>query len=93
MLRVKKIAGVIALAVGLVAGAAESAAAWGGDGCGCHLWGSGASAAWGVAADSPGLLSGNLVQVPVDVPVNACGNSLDVLGALDGAFGDACTTF
>ncbi|MFF2328008.1 MULTISPECIES: chaplin family protein [unclassified Streptomyces] len=51
--------------------------------------GQGASAE-GVAAQSPGVLSGNLVQAPVDVPVNACGNSVDVVGALNPAFGNEC---
>ncbi|MGW1102860.1 chaplin [Streptomyces sp. NPDC002540] len=52
--------------------------------------GQGASAE-GAATESPGVLSGNLVQVPVDVPVNACGNSVDVVGALNPAFGNECT--
>ncbi|MGY0025074.1 chaplin [Streptomyces sp. cg35] len=49
----------------------------------------GASAA-AVAEHSPGVLSGNVVQIPVDVPVNACGNSLNVIGLLNPAFGNAC---
>ncbi|MFB7665791.1 chaplin [Kitasatospora sp. NPDC056138] len=44
----------------------------------------------GVAANSPGVLSGNLVQVPVHVPVNLCGNSIDVVGLLNPAFGNSC---
>lgn len=51
--------------------------------------GHGASAT-GTATDSPGVLSGNVVQVPVDVPVNACGNSVDVVGLLNPAFDNAC---
>ncbi|MFE3945687.1 chaplin [Streptomyces sp. NPDC059118] len=51
--------------------------------------GQGASAE-GVAAGSPGVLSGNLIQVPVDVPVNACGNTVDVVGLLNPAFGNEC---
>ncbi|WP_031086667.1 chaplin [Streptomyces sp. NRRL WC-3549] len=43
-----------------------------------------------VAADSPGVLSGNVVQAPVDVPVNVCGNSIDVVGLLNPAFGNNC---
>ncbi|MFH8801939.1 chaplin family protein [Streptomyces sp. NPDC017936] len=42
--------------------------------------------AYGEAAHSPGAVSGNEVQVPVDVPVNATGNSLDVVGILNPAF-------
>ncbi|WP_042428861.1 chaplin [Streptacidiphilus anmyonensis] len=48
------------------------------------------STANGVAANSPGFLSGNLVQVPVHIPVNVCGNSVDVVGLLNPAFGNAC---
>ncbi|MEV8098492.1 chaplin [Kitasatospora sp. NPDC085879] len=48
------------------------------------------SGAEGVAAGSPGVLSGNLVQVPVHVPVNLCGNTVNVIGALNPAFGNSC---
>ncbi|MFD5424920.1 chaplin [Streptomyces sp. NPDC127084] len=51
---------------------------------------SAASQADGDAQGSPGVLSGNSVQVPVDVPVNVCGNSVNVIGALNPAFGSAC---
>ncbi|MZD09051.1 DUF320 domain-containing protein [Streptomyces sp. SID5785] len=44
----------------------------------------------GLAAGSPGVLSGNLVQVPVHIPVNACGNTVDVIGVLNPAFGNTC---
>ncbi|TWD26840.1 small secreted domain DUF320 [Streptomyces sp. T12] len=42
----------------------------------------------GKAVGSPGVVSGNLVQVPVDVPVNASGNSINVIGVLNPAFGN-----
>ncbi|ROP53085.1 MULTISPECIES: chaplin [unclassified Streptomyces] len=48
---------------------------------------SGADAA---AANSPGFLSGNVVQIPVHVPVNLCGDSVDVIGLLNPAFGSGC---
>lgn len=48
------------------------------------------SGAAGTAANSPGVLSGNNVQVPVDVPVNVCGNSVNVVGLLNPAFGNSC---
>ncbi|WP_351228226.1 chaplin [Streptomyces sp. NPDC002133] len=48
------------------------------------------SQADGGAAGSPGVLSGNLVQAPIDVPVNVCGNSVDVVGLLNPAFGNNC---
>ncbi|GAA0674971.1 hypothetical protein GCM10010193_29920 [Kitasatospora atroaurantiaca] len=51
----------------------------------------GASAeAEGVAANSPGVLSGNLIQVPVHVPINVCGNTVNVIGLLNPAFGNHC---
>ncbi len=44
----------------------------------------------GVAANSPGVASGNVIQVPVEVPVNLCGNTIDVVGLLNPAFGNIC---
>ncbi len=44
----------------------------------------------GAAVGSPGVISGNLVQVPVHVPVNVCGNSVNVIGVLNPAFGNIC---
>jgi hypothetical protein len=49
------------------------------------------SGANGSASHSPGVLSGNTVQVPVDVPVNVCGNTVDVVGVLNPAMGNSCT--
>ncbi|MFI8099996.1 chaplin [Streptomyces sp. NPDC086023] len=49
------------------------------------------SAADGAAAGSPGLVSGNLVQLPVHVPVNVCGNTVSVAGLLNPAAGNTCT--
>lgn len=46
--------------------------------------------AGGRAERSPGLLSGNLVQLPVHVPVNACGNTVSVVGVLNSASGNRC---
>ncbi|WP_030252125.1 chaplin ChpH [Streptomyces violens] len=48
------------------------------------------SGAQGAALNSPGVLSGNTVQVPVHVPVNACGNTISVIGLLNPAFGNTC---
>ncbi len=48
------------------------------------------STAQGTAANSPGFLSGNLVQVPVHVPVNLCGNTVNVIALLNPAFGNHC---
>ncbi|QIP84922.1 chaplin [Streptomyces sp. Tu 2975] len=44
----------------------------------------------GVAAGSPGLLSGNVVQIPVHIPINACGNTINVIGLLNPAAGNGC---
>ncbi|MFD9288740.1 chaplin [Streptomyces sp. NPDC060030] len=44
----------------------------------------------GAASGSPGVLSGNSIQVPIDVPVNVCGNSADVGGLLNPASGNDC---
>jgi hypothetical protein len=48
------------------------------------------SAANGSAYNSPGVLSGNTVQAPVDVPVNVCGNTVNVVGLLNPATGNSC---
>ncbi|MCX4669667.1 chaplin [Streptomyces sp. NBC_01381] len=44
----------------------------------------------GTASDSPGILSGNSVQAPADVPVNACGNSVDAVGVANAAAANSC---
>lgn len=48
------------------------------------------SGAQGAAVNSPGVVSGNVVQAPVHVPVNACGNTISVVGLLNPTFGNAC---
>ncbi|MFE1288945.1 chaplin family protein [Streptomyces sp. NPDC058751] len=76
MKKLKKFTAVAMVAGGLVAAGAGMASA-----------ADGASAA-GKAVGSPGVVSGNLVQVPVDVPVNVVGDSVNVIGALNPAFGN-----
>ncbi|MFF4921030.1 chaplin [Kitasatospora xanthocidica] len=76
MQNMKKAAVLSAAAAGLVLGAAGSAAA--------------SAGAEGVAANSPGVVSGNQIQIPVHVPINLCGNSINVVGLLNPAFGNAC---
>ncbi|WP_329564965.1 chaplin [Kitasatospora sp. NBC_01266] len=73
---VKKAAAVGAAVVGIVAAGAGTALA--------------SSGAEGVAAGSPGVISGNAIQVPIHIPVNLCGNSIDVVGLLNPAFGNTC---
>ncbi|SER29684.1 chaplin [Streptomyces qinglanensis] len=46
------------------------------------------SGAQGQTANSPGVGSGNLVQAPVHVPANVTGNSVNVVGVLNPAFGN-----
>ncbi|MFF0727006.1 chaplin [Streptomyces sp. NPDC004134] len=48
------------------------------------------SGAQGAAVQSPGVISGNVVQVPIHIPVNACGNTVNVVGLLNPAFGNTC---
>lgn len=52
--------------------------------------GRGGSQASGKTKGSPGVASGNSVQAPVHVPVNACGNSVNVVGAGNAAAGNNC---
>ena len=62
--------------------------------CAAMMGGAGAAAAdsgaEGVAAKSPGALSGNVLQHPVHLPLNLCGNTHNHGGALNPAFGNAC---
>ena len=76
MLRIAKGLALTTVAAAAVAGTAGIAAA-----------DSGAS---GAASHSPGILSGNVVQVPIHVPVNVCGNTVDIVGLLNPAFGNTC---
>ncbi len=61
---------------------------------GLALAGAGAASAHGQAqAESkgnPGVVSGNVVQVPVKVPVNVCGNTVSVVGLFNTAHGNLC---
>ncbi|QLJ03207.1 chaplin [Streptomyces sp. NEAU-sy36] len=44
----------------------------------------------GTAVGSPGVASGNVVQIPVDIPVNVCGNTINIVGLLNPSFGNTC---
>ncbi|WP_149184465.1 chaplin [Streptomyces sp. TRM49041] len=46
--------------------------------------------AHGATMSSPGVISGNAAQAPIHIPVGLCGNTADVIGALNPAFGNAC---
>ncbi|MFG2875716.1 chaplin [Streptomyces sp. NPDC048337] len=56
-------------------------------GAGLAVADAGAQAA---AIGSPGVLSGNVVQVPIHIPVNVCGNTVNIIGLLNPAFGNYC---
>ncbi|MET9395501.1 chaplin [Streptomyces sp. NPDC006624] len=43
----------------------------------------------GVASHSPGVLSGNVIQLPVEINTNFCGNSYN--GLLSPVFGVKCS--
>ncbi|MEU0900499.1 chaplin [Streptomyces massasporeus] len=45
----------------------------------------------GIAVGSPGVLSGNVVQIPIDINANVCGNSVNVIGLFNPAIGNHCT--
>ncbi|MFH8680479.1 chaplin [Streptomyces lydicus] len=42
------------------------------------------------AVGSPGVLSGNVIQIPIHIPVNVCGNTINIVGLLNPAFGNTC---
>ncbi|MFI1578174.1 chaplin [Embleya sp. NPDC020630] len=44
----------------------------------------------GAAVGSPGVLSGNNIQIPVHIPVNVCGNTINIIAALNPTFGNVC---
>ncbi|MEV6399606.1 chaplin [Streptomyces sp. NPDC051907] len=46
--------------------------------------------ATGAAIGSPGVLSGNVIQVPINIPINVCGNSVNILALLNPTGGNIC---
>jgi len=48
------------------------------------------SEAEGAAVGSPGVLSGNLIQIPVSIPTNECGNTTHTASGLNRDFGTIC---
>lgn len=46
----------------------------------------------GGASDSPGILSGSVIQVPVDLDASICGNNVSLLSSLTSALGTTCTS-
>lgn len=41
-------------------------------------------------SQSPGVLSGNTIIVPVNAPVNICGNSVNIFSAGNPTTGNSC---
>ncbi|MCX5383257.1 chaplin [Streptomyces sp. NBC_00083] len=80
-MKLNKALAVTVLAGGALAAATGAASAHGG------------AQAEGQAERSPGVVSGNLVQVPVHVPVNATGNTVNVIGVLNPVFGNQSSNF
>lgn len=76
MMNLKKAATITLVAGGLAVAGTGAASAHSGAG------------AQGTAVKSPGVGSGNTVQVPVHVPVNVSGNTVNVIGLLNPAFGN-----
>ncbi|MFJ6485959.1 MULTISPECIES: chaplin [unclassified Streptomyces] len=76
MVRVRRVLAVVLVVGAVVVGGASAASADAG--------------AQGVAGYSPGVGSGNLIQVPIHIPVNACGNTVSIIGLLNPAFGNTC---
>lgn len=74
--RIAKAVAVTAAACAVLAGGAGMAAA--------------DATAEGAAIGSPGVLSGNLIQVPIHIPINVCGNTVNIVGILNPAFGNTC---
>ncbi|MDX6313501.1 MAG: hypothetical protein QOF84_5699 [Streptomyces sp.] len=73
---IKKVVAAAAVTGGLVAAGAGVAVA--------------DSNAQAAAVGSPGVLSGNVIQVPVHIPINLCGNTINVGGLLNPAIGNTC---
>lgn len=73
---IKKVAAAAAVAAGLMLSGAGAAVADAGS--------------QGAAVGSPGVLSGNNVQIPVHIPINLCGNTVDIIGLQNPAFGITC---
>ncbi|OEJ25916.1 hypothetical protein AR457_17060 [Streptomyces agglomeratus] len=48
------------------------------------------SGANGDVKGNPGVISGNNVQVPIHIPVNVCGNTVNIIALLNPAFGNEC---
>ncbi|MDX3093253.1 chaplin [Streptomyces sp. ME19-03-3] len=86
MMRIAKAAALTAVAGATVLGAAGAAGATD-HGRGYDHGGASAQAA---AAGSPGFASGNVIQAPLNAPVNVCGNTVNIPGLLNPTLGNVC---
>ncbi|MDX3851450.1 chaplin [Streptomyces sp. AK02-01A] len=77
-MKAAKKAALVLVTAGLAAGASAGAAFATDGGANAH----------GSAKRSPGVISGNAIQVPVHIPVNVTGNTINVIGLLNPAFGN-----
>ncbi|MCQ4213153.1 MULTISPECIES: chaplin [Streptomyces] len=76
-MKTAKKAALVLAAAGFAAGAASGAA-----------FADGGASAEGAAVESPGVASGNLGQLPVHVPVNVSGNTVNGIAGLNPSFGN-----
>jgi hypothetical protein len=88
MMRIAKAAALTAAAGVTVLGAAGAAGAT--DHGRGHGYDHGGASAKAAAVGSPGVASGNVIQVPVSIPVNLCGNTVNFFALLNPARGNAC---
>jgi hypothetical protein len=72
---IKKVVAVAAATGGLVMAGASMAVAQGADGS---------------AVGSPGAVSGNNIQVPVAIPIELCGNTVNAIALMNPAYGNTC---
>ncbi|MFE3603766.1 chaplin [Streptomyces sp. NPDC059096] len=82
-MKVAKKAALVLVTAGLAAGASAGAA----------FATEGGAHADGLAQHSPGVGSGNAVQVPIHLPLNVTGNTVNVIGLLNPAFGNHAVNF
>jgi hypothetical protein len=81
-MRIRTAVAACTLAAAAILGSSGAAFATGG--------GPGGAGAVGVAKGSPGVISGNVIQLPIQIPINLCGNSIDIVGLLNPTFGNTC---
>jgi hypothetical protein len=61
-----------------------------GKGYGYDGYGYGGAYASAIAVGSPGILSGNVIQHPINIPINHCGNGHNHFALLNPTVGNIC---